>query len=83
MDETQKYPSITHFALKIRDADATEAFVKANNIEITRRREFRGTKTIFIRDPERNVLELVDPRPSVAKLISGSILDQNKRKETT
>lgn len=69
MDEAQKYPGITHIALKMKDAEATEAFVTANNIAITGRRDFRGTKTIFIRDPDRNVLELVGPGPAVAELI--------------
>ena len=53
-----KYPGITHVAVKVKDAEATEAFVTANGIEITGRRHFRGTKTIFIRDPDRNVIEL-------------------------
>lgn len=70
MDEKPKYPGITHLAVKVKDADATEAFVTENGIAITGRREFRGTKTIFIRDPDRNVLELVGPGPSVATLIA-------------
>lgn len=70
MDEKPKYPGITHLALKMKDADATEAFVTTNGIAINGRREFRGTKTIFIRDPDRNVLELVGPGPSVAELIA-------------
>ena len=70
MDEKPKYPGITHLAVKVKDAEATEAFMTANDIAITGRREFRGTKTIFIRDPDRNVLELVGPGPSVAQLIA-------------
>ena len=70
MDEKPKYPGITHLAVKVVDADATEAFVTENGIAITGRRVFRGTKTIFIRDPDRNVLELVGPGPSVAELIA-------------
>ncbi|MEW2918395.1 VOC family protein [Ruegeria sp. ANG10] len=70
MDEVDKYPGITHLAVKVKDAEATEAFVSENGIPITGRREFRGTKTIFIRDPDRNVLELVGPGPSVAQLIA-------------
>ena len=70
MDEPVKYPGITHIALKMKDAEATEKFVADNNIAITGRREFRGTKTIFIRDPDRTVLELVGPGPSVATLIA-------------
>lgn len=70
MDETSKYPGITHLAVKVKDAETTEAFVNARDIAITGRREFKGTKTIFIRDPDRNVLELVGPGPSVAELIA-------------
>ena len=69
MDEKPKYPGITHLAVKVRDAEATEHFVTAKGIAITGRREFRGTKTIFIRDPDRNVLELIGPGPSAAQLI--------------
>ncbi|MEE9376311.1 MAG: VOC family protein [Rhizobiaceae bacterium] len=70
MDEDEKYPGITHLALKVKDAEVTEAFITDNDISITGRRDFRGTKTIFIRDPDRNVLELVGPGPSVATLIA-------------
>lgn len=70
MDISDKSPGITHLALKVKDADATEAFVTDQGIGITGRRTFRGTKTIFIRDPDRNVLELVGPGPSVAELIA-------------
>lgn len=77
MDEKSKYPGITHVALKVNSATETEAFVKANNIPITERRSFRGTKTIFIRDPDRNVLELVGPGPSVAELIVEHVQEQN------
>ncbi|MEP2029537.1 MAG: VOC family protein [Paracoccaceae bacterium] len=70
MDEAEKYPGITHLAVKVKDAEATEAFINKNSIAITGRREFRGTKTIFVRDPDRNVLELVGPGPSVARLIA-------------
>lgn len=70
MDEVQKYPGITHVAIKMGSSEATEAFVKASGIEITGIRSFRGTETIFIRDPDRNVLELVGPGPPVAELIA-------------
>ena len=70
MDEKPKFPGITHLAVKVVDAVAAEAFVTENDIAITGRREFKGTKTIFIRDPDRNVLELVGPGPSVAELIA-------------
>ena len=70
MDEQDKYPGITHVAIKMASAEETEAFMVENGIAITDRRDFRGTKTIFIRDPDRNVLELVGPGRTVAELIS-------------
>lgn len=73
MDEAEKYPGITHLEVRVKDAEATEYFVSDNGIEITGRRAFRGTKTIFNRDPDRNVLELVGPGPSVATLIAEQV----------
>ena len=35
MDEEPKYPGITHLAVKVKDAEATEDFVTANGIAIT------------------------------------------------
>ncbi len=78
MDEKPKYPGITHLAVKVKNAEATETFVEENAIAITGRREFRGTKTIFIRDPDRNVLELVGPGPSVADLIAEHVHEANE-----
>ena len=78
MDEKLKYPGITHIALKVEDAEATEAFVTENGIAITGRRDFEGTKTIFIRDPDRNVLELIGPGPSAASLIAKHVQEANQ-----
>lgn len=75
MDETRKYPGITHIALQVKDADATEAFVIKQGFSITGRRVFRGVKTIFIRDPDRTVLELVGPGAPVADLIAAQMQD--------
>ena len=73
MDESEKYPGITHVALKVASAEDTETFVTESGIAITGRRVFRGTKTIFIRDPDRNVLELVGPGPAVSDLIKDHV----------
>jgi len=70
MDEKPKFPGITHMALKVKDAEETEAFVAANGIAVTGRRDFEGTRAIFIRDPDRNVFELIGPGPSAASLIA-------------
>lgn len=77
MDERRKYPGITHIALQVKDADATEAFVTKQGFAITGRRVFRGVKTIFIRDPDRTVLELVGPGAPVADLIAEHVRAPN------
>ncbi|MFY0679591.1 MAG: VOC family protein [Thalassovita sp.] len=76
MDEKPKYTGITHLALKVKDAEATEAFVTQNGITITGRRDFQGTKTIFVRDPDRNVFELIGPGPSAASLIDKHVQER-------
>jgi catechol 2,3-dioxygenase-like lactoylglutathione lyase family enzyme len=70
MDVDEKYPGYTHVALKMASIEDTEALLEQQGIAITGRREFRGVSTVFIRDPDRNVLELVGPGPSVSDLIS-------------
>lgn len=69
MDVADKYPGITHVALKIDSAEDAEKLFEAKGIAITGRRSFRGVETVFIRDPDRNVLELVGPGPAVVDLI--------------
>lgn len=77
MDENPKYPGITHMALKVKDADATEAFVTEHGIAVTGRRDFEGKKAVFIRDPDRNVFELIGPGPSAASLIEKHVRELN------
>lgn len=74
-DEAEKFPGITHIALKMKSAEGTEKFVTEAGITITGRRDFKGTKTIFIRDPDRNVLELVGQGPAVADLIASRVAE--------
>ncbi len=78
MDEKPKYPGITHIAVKMKSAQDTRTFVEEHGIKITGERSFRGTETIFIRDPDRNVLELVGPGPSVATLIAEQVHSQEQ-----
>ncbi len=58
MDVSEKYTGITHVALKIGSLVETEAFFAAQSIEITGRFSFKDMNAIFIRDPDRNVIEL-------------------------
>ena len=69
MDKDLKYPGITHFAIKVRSIEATEAFLEEAAIPITSRRHFMGVTSVFIHDPDNNVIEIVGEGPDVADLI--------------
>ncbi len=58
MDVTEKYPGYTHIALTVSDLDLAKSFMQANDIEITGSFSFGDMSAIFIRDPDRNVIEL-------------------------
>ena len=55
MDVAEKYPGITHIALKIADVAVTERELKTAGIAISGK---RGTAALFIRDPDGTVIEL-------------------------
>lgn len=69
MDRADKYSGITHFAVKVGDIAATETTLAQAGIPISDRRHFMGVSTVFIRDPDRNVIEIVGEGPDVADLI--------------
>ena len=58
MDVDDKYTGITHFALTVASLDATKAFLAETGIEITGSFSFGDMSAVFIRDPDRNVIEL-------------------------
>lgn len=58
MDVEQKYPGYTHIALTVDSLPDAKEFMGANNIEITGSFSFGNMSAIFIRDPDRNVIEL-------------------------
>ena len=58
MDIEQRFAGYTHMALKIGSLADTEAFLADKGIEITGRFSFKDMNAIFIRDPDRNVIEL-------------------------
>ena len=60
MDVEQKYAGYTHVALHIKSVDQAESLMTELGVEITGRHTFEGINTIFIRDPDRNVIELVE-----------------------
>jgi len=57
MDFEDKYPGYTHIALTVASLDAAREFMDTNSIEITGSFSFQNMSAIFIRDPDRNVIE--------------------------
>lgn len=62
MDVEQQYPGYTHFALQVASVMDTKRFLESLNITITEGPvRFGDNKTsIFIRDPDRNVIEFTE-----------------------
>ena len=58
MDNPDKYTGITQMALSVRSLEDAKIFLKQNNISITGSFSFGSMSAIFIRDPDRNVIEL-------------------------
>ncbi len=57
MDIDQKHAGYTHMALKIESLPDLEAFLEDSDIEITGRFSFKDMNSVFVRDPDRNVIE--------------------------
>ena len=58
MDVDEKHTGITHVALSISSLSQAKEFVSAHDIKITGSCSFGEMSAIFIRDPDRNVIEL-------------------------
>ncbi len=58
MDLEQKFAGYTHMALRVESLPDAEQFLGDNRIEITGRFSFKDLSAVFIRDPDRNVIEL-------------------------
>ena len=58
MDVDVKYPGITHVSFKVASMDETRSFLKNRGIALTGEFTFKGMQAVFIRDPDRNVIEL-------------------------
>ena len=62
MDVPVKQPGYTHMALWVEDVDAAADALEAAGHRITERANFpTGVRALFVRDPDRNVVELDQP----------------------
>ena len=57
MDVEEKHPGITHVSFKVSSMDATRRYLEADGIPLSGRFSFKGMHAVFIRDPDRNVIE--------------------------
>ena len=58
MDVDEKYPGITHVSLRVGSIDAAREFLEKEGIPLSGQFSFRDLQAVFIRDPDRNVIEL-------------------------
>ena len=58
MDVEAKHSGITHVALTVTSLPAAREFVERSGIPVTGSFSFGNMSAIFIRDPDRNVIEL-------------------------
>jgi lactoylglutathione lyase len=58
MDLAEKHPGYTHIALTVSSLATARRFMEEQGIEITGSFSFGEMSAIFIRDPDRNVIEL-------------------------
>jgi lactoylglutathione lyase len=63
MDVAEKHPGYTHVALAIADAEAMRGALERAGIPISGTRGDRPLAAVFVRDPDRNVIEFARQPP--------------------
>ena len=71
MDVEEKHSGITHVALTVTSLPEAREFVERSGIAVTGSFSFGNMSAIFIRDPDRNVIELDAYGGSEADDLSG------------
>src|SRR6201993_3231978 len=76
MDVPEKFPGYTHIALRVGSIPATIAALKANDIAISQGPVSFGQSgqiSVFVRDPDRNVIELRGREQDVVEGVTGYV----------
>ena len=58
MDVDEKYAGITHVSFRVASIDAARQFLEEQSIPLSGQFSFKDLLAVFIRDPDRNVIEL-------------------------
>ena len=58
MDVGEKYPGITHVSFKVASLEDAKRFLAEHGIALSGQFSFKDLRAVFIRDPDRNVIEL-------------------------
>ncbi len=58
MDVGEKYSGITHVSFKVASIAAAKQFLSEQGIALSGQFSFKDLRAVFIRDPDRNVIEL-------------------------
>ena len=75
MDIDVKHPGYTHMALRVASMDETKAFLVESGIPTTGSFSFGGLTAVFIRDPDRNVIELDEFSGNEAEKVGDGDID--------
>lgn len=66
MDADKRYPGYTHYAIEVESVEEADRFLASLGVKVTQGpvRFGDGKTSIFIRDPDRNVIEFTQHPPA-------------------